>query len=763
MRILLIVHGYPPQASGGTEIYVRSLAAALAADGRDEIFVLTRDDDSRRPEYSTRHEMDGAIHVARINNTFQACRSFEESYLNPGFLRAALEEVDDIRPDVVHIQHLTCLSTGLPGALGSRGLPVLMTLNDYWLICHRGQLYDRDGRRCDGPFEGGCARCLPPGVLAGPAVYRAGRMARALPLPGRAALARLTAAALEQSTPARRTCAATTSRVEHMRAASRHVDVFLAPSATISRMFERFGVAPDRLRRCEQGIDLVPFQSAKREPSDVLRLGFAGGLIPSKAPHLLLEAAARMPPGSVSVDVLGQSVPFHGDFSYVRRLGPLLSLPFVRRTGAVPHERMPEALAAIDVMVVPSVWIENAPFIIREAFASGAPVIAADLGGMREMVTHGVDGLLFEPGSSGALALAIGRLLEESDLFRRLRAGIRSPMSIEDDARAIRGVYSESVPGSNVPAVRSVREKPARTRTSAVLLNYRTPDQTWLAACALRTGDEGPDDLLIVDNGSNDGSADFLRARLPGAELIETHRNLGFSGGCNAGIRRALESGSDFVLLVNSDAVLRPDAFAALMGAARRHGAAGVLGAVLLSRGEPDHVASAGLDFSERTGRMRHRAAGGRFAQLPPGDVHDVPAVSGCVMLIRAAVFHHIGLLDEDYFFSFEDLDFCLRARRSGFRVLIVPDAVAYHEGGRSIGRRSPARVYFATRNHLRLARSSLDGTRASHAARSALIVGLNAAYAILSPDVPLIGGLAAVAQGTRDHVLGRYGAGPLA
>jgi GT2 family glycosyltransferase/glycosyltransferase involved in cell wall biosynthesis len=762
MRILLIVHGYPPLASGGTEIYVRSLAGALAATGDDQVFVLTRDADPCRPELSIRRQVSDGVGLVRINNTFQACVSFEESYRYPGLLRAALAEIDEVRPDVAHIHHLTCLSTGLLEALASRGIPMVMTLNDYWLICHRGQLYDLDGRRCEGPFEEGCGRCLSPGVLAAPAVYRAGRVARSLPIPGAETLARLGRSALEASTPARRTRAATSARLEHMQAAASHVDLFLAPSDTIARMFERFGVRSDRMRRCDQGIDLAPFQSVNRERSPVLRLGFAGGLIPSKAPHLLLEAAARLPHGSVSVDMLGQSGAFHGEESYARGLDPLLSLPFVRRTGAVPHERMPDALAAVDVMVVPSVWIENAPFIIREAFAAGAPVIASNLGGMREMVREGVDGLLFDPGRSDALASEIRRLLEEPGLLQRLRAGIRPPVSIHADAALLRETYAGLAgrgrvrPGASFP-------KPALTvRTSAVVLNYRTPDQTWLAARSLQTSDQQPDRIFIVDNGSGDGSPAFLRARLPGIAIIETGRNTGYPAGCNAGIRSALESGSEFVLLVNSDVVLRPDATRWLMAAARRHPDAGILGPVLLSREEPDHVASAGLDFSERTGRMRHRAAGGRISQLAPCEVRDVPAVSGCVMLVSSAVFRRVGFLDEDYFFSFEDLDFCLRARRSGFRILLVPDAIAYHEGGRSIGRRSPRRVYFATRNHLRLAQSSLRGAGVTQAARGALIVGMNAAYAVLSPEVPLVSGLAAVARGTRDHLRGRYGPGPL-
>jgi len=763
MRILLIVHGYPPLASAGTEVYVETLANALAADGRDDVVVLTRDADPCRPEYDVCHETSGRVRVVRVNNTFQQCDSFASTYLNPDCLRVAMEQVAAIRPDVAHIHHLTCLSTGLPEALAARGCAVVMTLHDYWMICHRGQLFDSDNTRCDGPFEDGCAGCLSPGVLATPSVYRAGRLARMLPIPGARTFARFGAAALEAATPAQRTRSATMTRLAQMQAAARHVQMFLAPSSTAADLFGRFGIGPDRLRRCELGIDLAPFRSIRREPSSVLRLGFAGGLLPTKAPHLLLKAAARLPVGSVTVDVLGSGDAFHGDDSYVRRMAPLLACPYVRRVGFVPHERMPEAFAGIDVVVVPSVWIENSPLIIREAFASGAPVIASNLGGMREMVTHERNGLLFEPGSVESLVGAIRRLIIEPDLLPRLRDGITPPMTIQRDAASLRQLYSELALRSKITPARVPQRRGESTpRTCGIVLNYQTPDQTWLAVRSLQTSDESLDEILVVDNGSRDRSAAFIRDRLPAVEVLETGRNLGFSGGCNAGISRALDRGAQAVLLVNSDVVLRPDALAALLAAAREHPDAGVLGALLVSREEPDHVASAGLTFSERTARMRHRDAGGRIARVTPSHAHDVTAISGCVMWIRASVFRRIGLLDEEYFYSFEDLDFCLRARRAGFRVMLVPAAIAYHEGGRSIGRRSPDRVYFATRNHLKLARSALGGTRVSHAARGALIVGMNAAYAVLSPQVPLVGGLTAVVRGACDHLRGRYGAGPI-
>ena len=144
-----------------------------------------------------------------------------------------------------------------------------------------------------------------------------------------------------------------------------------------------------------------------------------------------------------------------------------------------------------------------------------------------------------------------------------------------------------------------------------------------------------PFEILIVDNASGDGSADRLRESLERVRVVESPTNAGFSGGCNIGIRAALAAGAEYILLLNSDAVLAPDAIGHMAAAMAAQQSLGIAAPVLLSREEPDHVSSAGISFSRRTARMRHRAAP-RVAALEPA-VQIVDAVSGCVMLIRRA------------------------------------------------------------------------------------------------------------------------------
>jgi GT2 family glycosyltransferase len=288
-----------------------------------------------------------------------------------------------------------------------------------------------------------------------------------------------------------------------------------------------------------------------------------------------------------------------------------------------------------------------------------------------------------------------------------------------------------------------------------VVLNYRTADQTWLAVRSLQSSFSPPRHIFVVDNGSCDGSAETLRASLDGVDIVETGRNLGFSGGCNAGITAALAAGADQVLLVNSDVVLAPDAIDYLLDALAADSKLGIAAPLLLSREEPGWIASAGISYSRRTGRMRQRASGRPVAALAIMP-RAIDSVSGCVMLIRRSVFELTGLLDEEYFFSFEDIDFCLRAAEKGFRSACVEAAIAYHEGANTIGRQSPRRVYFATRNHLRL--QSRLGAPGRRAIGTATVIGLNAAHVIISPEVRLPAGLAAVARGAWHHFRRKYG-----
>ena len=269
------------------------------------------------------------------------------------------------------------------------------------------------------------------------------------------------------------------------------------------------------------------------------------------------------------------------------------------------------------MLVVPSVWLENAPFIIREAFAAGLPVVASNLGGMAELVDDGRSGLLFAPGDASDLRRALARLLDEPGLLDRLRAGVPRMKTIEEDAAWTREVYVAHLGPTGTAIARGPgpAPRPSGRRLAAVVLNYRTPDQTSLAVRALDASRRAVDDLLVVDNGSGDGSAGALRRACPRAAVIASETNLGFAGGANLGVRAALDRGADLVLLVNSDTIVPPDTIEVLE-AAFDDPAVGIAAPVVLAREHPSRVGSCGMRFDPATARMVHPEAGADVASL---------------------------------------------------------------------------------------------------------------------------------------------------
>src|SRR5204862_7059685 len=133
------------------------------------------------------------------------------------------------------------------------------------------------------------------------------------------------------------------------------------------------------------------------------------------------------------------------------------------------------------------------------------------------------------------------------------------------------------------------------------------------------------------------------------------------------------------------------------------------------------------IRYSHATGRMWNQDFGALLSSITHVECRTVDAVSGCAMLVKRPVFEQTGFLDEDYFFGFEDIDFCLRARAKGFLSAVSGGAFVEHEGQATIGRGSGRRIYFATRNHLRLARRCALGRLCpSCAFQTAVILSLN-------------------------------------
>ncbi|MBW4698754.1 MAG: glycosyltransferase family 2 protein [Aphanocapsa lilacina HA4352-LM1] len=244
----------------------------------------------------------------------------------------------------------------------------------------------------------------------------------------------------------------------------------------------------------------------------------------------------------------------------------------------------------------------------------------------------------------------------------------------------------------------------ARGRVFAVLVNWCNDGDTLRAVDSLMAQHLLPE-VIVVDNASPGGSEERLRAALAGrATVLQSGANLGWAGGCNVGIRQALEREARYVWLFNNDATAHPAALAALVDAAESHPDAAACGSLIYEQDRPEVVWFAGGAVSLWRGVTWHIGRGRTDRGQFGGPPRPVAFLTGCSLLVRRAAFEQVGLLPERYFLYFEDVDWCLQARRRGYRLLFVPEARVWHREGssaRGADGLSPTHAYYDARNNL--------------------------------------------------------------
>jgi len=261
--------------------------------------------------------------------------------------------------------------------------------------------------------------------------------------------------------------------------------------------------------------------------------------------------------------------------------------------------------------------------------------------------------------------------------------------------------------------------------------------------------------VFLVDNArSLDSTTAELAAPLA-IDILRPTRNLGFAEGCGWGIAAALDAGVDYIFLLNNDAVVSRDCLEILVSAAKSTPGAGILSPQIAFQEAVDLVWYGGGEFSLWGRGPRHTDWRQRVdLDRPPG---DVDYATGCAMLIDPAVIHSVGAFDTRLFAYCEDVDFSLRARRAGFRVLVVPAALVHH-GTTYADQRRSHRVYYSIRNLLEVMRKH---------ARWYHWIGFVPAFAVQWVGFFLLlacwrrqwGVIPAVGRGLLDGVRGRLGA----
>lgn len=447
MKIVLTCHQFLPQYAAGTEVLTLETARALRGMGH-EVSIFTS------VPYS---EIDGGHCVDDSHDGFAVRRYIPRSASRTEPYDAARNEYDDPllgelfkahlierAPDIVHFLHLSRLTTSAAKATQSLGIASVFTPTDFWAICPAFQLRLPNHKICAGP-DPDALNCLAHMARSLRPTRKIRRLSWLPKLFLRLFLRALDTSPLRQSRLAVNV-RSMQQRGAYIRDALSGLGSLVVPSKIMLDKLSQYGYPPDKLRLARYGL-----VGARGYPPHRIRaegaaavIGFIGSISEHKGAHVLIEAVTSLPASlHCTLRIYGNE---QDSPNYARHLRALAGKdPRIVFLGTFPNAQIGEVLSDIDALCVPSIWLENIPLVLLSAQAAGVPILATNLGGMSEVVHHGVNGFVFPPSDHKALARIIGNLIRDPALLAKVTAAVMPPKDINDYARECEAEYHKAL------------------------------------------------------------------------------------------------------------------------------------------------------------------------------------------------------------------------------------------------------------------------------------------------------------------------------
>ncbi len=430
LRIVHVISGYLPDDWGGTQLHLRDLCREQQALGH-EVQIFTRSG-GEGEDFALSADSYEGVSVTRIRNNFSDVDRLEKLYTHPIIDSKFREFLEERKPDLVHVHHLTCLSSSMIDVARSLGIPVVMTLHDFWMQCPRGQRIHPDTMEiCETLDRKTCRACLRklwPHLI--PSETK-------IPL-----LSRL----LGKRQEAERIVGAWES---FMKAVLNRCQCLIFPAEFHRDRFVEWGLDPKICKVVTHGLNkgAIPFRPKDGRP--VRHIGFIGSVLPSKGVHVLLRAfrALREQLGrnegakDLTLEIHGTVMDFHGDRSFQDELDSLADQEGkVTFHGGYESHDLPGILDQLDVLVIPSIWWETFCLTAREGALAGIPVVGSNLAGIAEAVREGMV-LGFEKGDVQGLTRQLLRLCEDPQLREEMSHKRDLVRSMSSCAQETLGIY----------------------------------------------------------------------------------------------------------------------------------------------------------------------------------------------------------------------------------------------------------------------------------------------------------------------------------
>jgi glycosyltransferase involved in cell wall biosynthesis len=450
IKILQVIHQYPPYSSQGSEVYCQQLCQLLSSKG-DQVGVFHLSNiQPRYPKRLDRRIVNGIRLYHCIDaGEYSRLANRSNSFLIKSFTRV----LNEFAPDVVHFHNYLSLGDNLVGLAKDHHCAVIYTLHDYGLLCPNQHLLMEGDILCSKNssdfFEGCCPTFIrvPPQRQANfaaqiPSLARWRQFALNQPGRKRRAIMRLAVNFAEMILGSPETFHVEIKKQFFFTATQRifaGVDLFLAPSQFLAQKYIACGIPPDRIVHLHYGMRHFPRIPPLQRQTKRLQFGYIGAFHAHKGVDLLLEAFRGLG-DRATLHLHGSSFGSPISDAHFRQKTAHL-MPGVVLHGRYENNQIATILASLDAVIVPSRWFENSPLTIQEAQIAGIPVVTADVGGMAELVRDGVDGRLFRCNDAIDLRRVLLNLIESPEQLQILQSQAPSVPRIEEQATKVRLCY----------------------------------------------------------------------------------------------------------------------------------------------------------------------------------------------------------------------------------------------------------------------------------------------------------------------------------
>lgn len=458
MKILLTARRFSPPLIGGVDVYAERLGRALTEMGHEiSILALHSAGDSSTIQIVERAQPPYRVWRLTFDAQQRPKQVFDQAY-DPDMGAAVRQILAREQPDLFIILNFYMLSLAAVEAAAARGIPVAHIATDFVPICRRATFIRWHGRSCDvGESVQTCAACFvshrPQGRVAASVLGRLpeslitrwadNRHAYRAPHPFRLLKPYWEQAALMQG------------RLRRLQPLRHQIAAVFAPTRFTAQMFIQNGFRPDQVYLLPFGVERDnSLERIRRVPAAHVRFLFMGRLQPYKGAHVLVQAFNHLHnPQNATLTIYGKQDGYPEYFDDL--MAAIQTNERIRFAGSIPPSELGNAFANADYFVLPSTWHENSPLILLDALQSGTPVIASDIGGVRDAVQDGVNGFLFEMGNVAALQRVLQRVIDTPSLRERLESNIRLP-SIQEYAHTMLRLCREKM---NLPHPARMEEK----------------------------------------------------------------------------------------------------------------------------------------------------------------------------------------------------------------------------------------------------------------------------------------------------------------